>query len=157
MTPPTFLLRSRFGTIRTLRLDWSEFSLRSGWGTVEAFGRRVCGLATIGLLIVAINPVWLPSQTPMIYQMQTDLGQSLRRLDSLEVKLADVPGKLSDMSLKMAVMDQRISQQNDSIARLNELALWIGKGVGGLILAGIAWAIRMMFFDFGGKERRGRA
>ena len=146
---PVEPVRSRFETFRGFSLDWSEFSLKSGWGTVQAFGSRVFGLAAVGLLMVAINPVWMPSQTPLQYEMRLDLKDAAKRLDFLEAKLSDMP-------IKLALMEQRISQQNESITRLNDLVLSLGKGIGGLIAALIAWALRQMFIEFGGKEKRGR-
>jgi hypothetical protein len=116
---------------------------------VQAFGSRVFGLAAVGLLMVAINPVWMPSQTPLQYEMRLDLKDAAKRLDFLEAKLSDMP-------IKLALMEQRISQQNESITRLNDLVLSLGKGIGGLIAALIAWALRQMFIEFGGKEKRGR-
>ena len=135
-------IRSRFGTIRTWGLDWSEFSLKSGWDTMEAFGRRVCGLATLALLCAAVNPVWLPSQTPMQYEMRADLSSATKRLDSLETKLATVPTDI-------AVMKEQISRQNEVMESFST-RFWI------CISGFIAWALRQLFMEFGGKERRSR-
>ena len=135
------ILRSKIRTFHGFRLDWSEFSLRSGWGTLEAFGRRICGLAAVGLLMAALNPVWLPSQTPMQYEMRADLSAAARRLDSLEAKLATVPTDI-------AVMKEQIARQNEVMESFST-RFWI------CISGFIAWALRQLFVEFGGKERRG--
>lgn len=135
--------RSRFGTFRDWGLDWSGFSLRSGWDTVEAFGRRVCGLAALALLCAAVNPVWLPSQTPMQYEMKADLASATRRLDTLEAKLSTVP-------TDVAVMKEQIARLNETVENFS--SRWWG-----MVLAGIAWVCRQLFMEFGGREKRGRA
>lgn len=133
-------LRSRFGTFRAWGLDWSEFSLRSGWDTVEAFGRRVCGLVTLALLCAAVNPIWLPSQTPMQYEMKADISAATKRLDTLEAKLATVP-------VDIAVIKEQIARQNDTIESWSTRFWAMAAGF-------LAWAARQMFMEFGGKEKR---
>ena len=138
---PVETLRSRFGTIRLFSLDWSEFSLRSGWDTVEAFGRRVAGLAALAILCTVANPVWLPSQTAMQYEMRADITTATKRLDNLEAKLTNLP---SDV----AVLKEQVSRQNQVMESFSN-RFW------GLIAALIAWAMRQMFIEFGGREKKG--
>lgn len=137
---PTEPLRSRIGTFRKWGLDWSEFSLKSGWNTVEAFGRRVTGLAALAILCIVANPVWLPSQTAMQYEMRADLSAATKRLDNLESKLNNLP---SDV----AVLKEQVSRQNEVMESFSN-RFW------GLIAALIAWAMRQMFIEFGGKDRK---
>ena len=77
----------------------------------------------------------------MQYEMKADLTAATRRLDSLESKLADVPAK-------MAVMDEKISRQNEVMESFSN-RFW------GLIAALIAWTMRQMFIEFGGREKKG--
>ena len=128
------------GTFSWKFLDWSEFSLKSGWGTVESFGRRVCGLATLALLCAAVNPVWMLSQTPMQYEMRADLKAATARLETLESRLASVPTDI-------AVMKEQINRQNATMESFSN-RVWA------LIAGLLAWAARQMFIEFGGKERR---
>jgi len=126
--------------MREWGLDWSEFSLKSGWDTVESFGRRVCAIAVLAIGCAMVNPIWMPSQTPMQYEIKADLTAATRRLDSLEAKLSTVPSDI-------AVMKEQIARQNDALESLSTR----GWGLIGML---IAWACRSLFLDLGGKERK---
>lgn len=132
--------RSKCGTFSWRGLDWSGFSLRSGWDTVEAFGRRVCGIAALALVCAALNPVWLPSQTPLQYKLEANMDAATKRLDSFEAKFASVPTDI-------AVMKEQISRQNEQIESFSN-RFWA------LIIGLLAWFAREMFREFGGREKR---
>ena len=137
---PVDTVRSRFETFRGWGLDWSEFSLKSGWDTVESFGRRVCAIAVLTIGCAMVNPIWLPSQTPMQYEMRADLKAASQRLDSIEAKLAKVPEDV-------AVLKEQTARNTEALESMNTRS-W------GLIAMLIAWACRSLFLDLGGKERK---
>ena len=132
-----------FGTFKALRgwrLDWSEFSFRSGWGTVASFGRRTCSIVvmTIGLFIA--NPIPMPSQTQMQYELRSDLKAAAARLDSLETKLLTMPQDV-------AVLKEQTARNTEALESMN-MRSW------GLIAMLVAGACRSLFLDLGGKESR---
>lgn len=137
---PVDAVRSRFETFRVWGLDWSEFSLKSGWDTVESFGRRMCAIAVLAIGCAMVNPVWMPSQTPMQYELKADLKAAAARLDSLEAKLITMPQDV-------AVLKEQTARNTEALESMNTRS-W------GLIAMLIAWACRSLFLDMGGKERK---
>jgi len=136
------VVRCKFATLQGWRLDWSEFSLRSGWGTVASFGRRMCSIVVMGIGLFISNPLPMPSQTPMQYEIKSDLKAAAARLDSLEAKLLTMPQDV-------AVLKEQTSRNTAALESMNTRS-W------GLIAMLLAWACRSLFLDLGGKESRAR-
>jgi len=136
------VVRCKFATLQGWRLDWSEFSLRSGWGTVTSFGRRMCSIVVMAIGLFIANPLPMPSQTPMQYEIKSDLKAAAARLDSLEAKLMTMPQDV-------AVLKEQTSRNTAALESMNTRS-W------GLIAMLLAWACRSLFLDLGGKENRAR-
>ena len=137
---PVEAIRSKIGTFHVPALDWSEFSLKSGWDTVESFGRRVCAIAVLAIGCAMVNPIWMPSQTSLQFEMKSDIKAAAARLDSLEAKLITMPQDV-------AVLKEQMARNTESLESMNTRS-W------GLIAMLIAWACRSLFLDMGGKERK---
>lgn len=134
------VVRCKFASLQGWRLDWSEFSLRSGWGTVASFGRRMCSIVVMCIGLFMANPLSMPSQTSMQYEIKSDLKAAAARLDSLEAKLMTMPQDV-------AVLKEQTARNSEALESMNTRS-W------GLIVMLVAWACRSLFLDLGGKEKK---
>lgn len=134
------MVRCRFASLQAWRLDWSEFSLASGWGTVASFGRRMCSIVVMAIGLFIANPMPMPSQTPMQYEIKSDVKAAAARLDSLEAKLMTMPQDV-------AVLKEQTARNSEALESMNTRS-W------GLIVMLVAWACRSLFLDLGGKEKK---
>jgi hypothetical protein len=100
----------------------------------------MCAIAVMAIGCAIVNPPWMPSQTPMQYEMRADIKAAEARLDSLEAKLITMPQDV-------AVLKEQTAQNTKALESMNTRS-W------GLIAMLIVWACRSLFLDLGGKERK---
>lgn len=131
--------RSVFGTIFSTRLDWSGFSLKSGWNSMEAFGKRVGGLAAFVLVAASLFPIWTPGQSRLEYQ----LNENTRQLQAL----SSVPTDIAIIKERLAAMEVRARENAEGIAQIRTAAFMGAFGM-------LSWMAVQLFTFFGGKTRR---
>lgn len=137
-------LGSVFGTRNRYALDFSGFSLKSGWDNVYDFGKRVAGLAAFVCVAAALFPVWSPSQIPLQYELQSELRQHTRQLRDLET----VPTDVALIKQQMSVIDRRQLDTQNALDGLQSKA-WM------IIIGMMAWMGKEIFQFMGGKFTKG--
>lgn len=133
-----FRLPARFRTFLRRHFDCSEFSLKSGWNSVERFGARILMLSAFLLVASCWMSIWSPSQTPLQFQTQ--------RIDKLEALVGAVPAQIVALQVKL---DLKLDQQSKDIESMSNRA-WV------FIVGFIMFAARELFREFGGKTSRRR-
>lgn len=136
---PQTQTRSRFGTLLPVYLDWSNFSVKSGWDSVESFGKRVCGLAAFVLVSASLFPIWTPGQSRLEYQ----LNENTRQLQ----QLSTVPTDIAIIKEKIAGMESRIKDDGDNITQIKNTAFTASAGM-------LCWMAIQLFQFFGGNAKR---
>jgi len=126
---PAVSIRSVFRKKVPFFIDFSGFSLKSGWDSVYDYGKRVAGLGAFVVIAAALFPIWLPSQTAMQYQ----LDEHTRQLANLQ----NVPTDL-------AVLKAQVATQKEVLDGLTTKATMI-------IIGLVAWMGKEIFEYMGGK------
>lgn len=133
----TALFRSRIGTDQGYVIDFTGFSVTSGWNTVYDFGKRIAGLAAFIAFSAALFPIWSPSQTAVEQYQLNDLTARVQTLSSLPADVAVIKEHLVEM-------ERRETETQASVEALRTTGTVI-------ILGMLAWMAKELFMFFGTK------
>lgn len=106
---------------------------------MEAFGKRVGGLAAFVLVAASLFPIWTPGQSRLEYQ----LNENTRQLQAL----SSVPTDIAIIKERLAAMEVRARENAEGISQIRTAAFMGAFGM-------LSWMAVQLFTFFGGKTRR---
>lgn len=122
-------------------IDWSAFSLKSGWNSVEDFGKRIGGLAALFVFGAMLMPIWTPGQDGL---MRYQISQNAERISAAEKRLDTIPEAIAVIKERQ---EQQIAQLRDTREEVSSIKTTQYGQVLGALLFLMAW----LFKVFGGK------